>query len=247
MFTNYEQYALPVLVAGLILLAAGYAWLVARGFRQKTGWGLALLAPPWLPQAFAFAVKHRKPARGPFVLMFLGVLLLAIPYVLNFVNRTLVTLEPFEQMVGGERHVTLTGWARKDYDATIQGRPDVVVLQMANPDVTDETLASLEGLERLKELDLSGTAITDAGLAIVARLPALETLRLADTAITDEGFRAHLMGLERLKELDVRRTEVKASTVRAWRKDRPERKALTGGAPRRGPAGEPSTSHDDAR
>lgn len=224
--SNYEQYAAPALLAGVVLFVAGYIWLVARGFRQKTGWGMALLAPPWLPQALVFGAKHPKPARWPFLVMFLGVLLLAIPYVLNLVNRYFIDLEPFEQVVAGERHVTLTGWARKDYDATIRKRPDVVVLQMANADVTDETLKSLEGLDRLKELDLSKSAITDEGLAILAQLPALESLRLSDTAITDEGFHEHLMGLKKLKELDLRRTEVKSSTVRDWKKDRPERKAL---------------------
>lgn len=226
MFINVEQIGVPILISGLVLLIAGYLWLVARGFRQRTGWGLALLAPPWLPQAFVFAAKHPKPARWPFALMFLGMVLLAIPYVLNFVNRYFIPLEPFEQVVAGERHVTLTGWARKDYDATIRRRSDVVVLQMANPDVTDETLKSLEGLTQLRELDLNNTAITDAGLAVVASLPALERLRISDTAVTDAGFREQILPLEKLRELDLRRTEVKSSTVREWRANRPERKAL---------------------
>ncbi|GIW88132.1 MAG: hypothetical protein KatS3mg108_2456 [Isosphaeraceae bacterium] len=232
MFRNYEQYAALVLILGLILLTAGYVWLVGRGFRLKVGWGLALLAPPWIPQAIWFAARHRRSARAPFVVMFVGVLLLAVPYVLNVVNRAYGALEPFEQVVSGERHLTLTGWARTDYAGTIRSRPDVVVLQMANPDVDDATLEALEGLERLRELDLNGTAITDAGLAAVARLPALESLRLADTAIMDGGFREHLFQLERLRELDLRRTAVKSATVREWRKGRPERKALTGGVPR---------------
>ena len=67
-----------------------------------------------------------------------------------------------EKIVDGQRHLTLTGWDRKDY-SILKLKPDVVVLQMANPDVTDESLESLQEMKALQELDLSGTQVTDAG------------------------------------------------------------------------------------
>ena len=90
----------------------------------------------------------------------------------------------------GELHVTLTGWDRhRPSTPAFCAGPAVVVLQMANPDVTDDTLDYLSGMAQLRELDLNDTAVTDAGLAKLARLGTLQSLRLKDTAITDAGFR----------------------------------------------------------
>jgi hypothetical protein len=136
-----------------------------------------------------------------------------------------VDLGPRERLVEDERHLTLTGWDRHDY-GLLADRPDVVVLQMANADVTDETLIALPRFDRLRELDLNDTAITDAALAWIAALPALERLRLANTAITETGFRTALMPHERLRELDLQGTAVSADTVSAWMGAAPGRRAL---------------------
>ena len=45
-------------------------------------------------------------------------------------------------MVDGQQHLTLTGSDRKDY-SVLKLKQDVAVLQMANPDVTDQSLESL--------------------------------------------------------------------------------------------------------
>ncbi len=226
MFVNIEQIAAPILLAGLAIFLLGYLWLIIRGFQHNAVWGFALILPPWLPQSLVFAARHPQPTRAPFLVMFIGMALLATTSVLNFAGRYLTDRSPYEQIVDGERHLTLNGWDRTDYDVTIRTRPDVVVLQMANPDVTDETLKSLVGLKKLKELDLNQTAITDAGLATLATLPELQRLRLSQTRITDEGFRNTLMPLKQLAELDLRGTTVSSSTVREWKADRPDRKAL---------------------
>ena len=106
-------------------------------------------------------------------------------------------------------------------------KPDTVVLQMANPDVTDETLQYLEGMSRLRELDLNDSQITDAGLPLLGRLPALQILRLRKTRITDQGFREHLAGKSTLLELDLRQTEVTSKTLRAWKaENKDQRKYL---------------------
>ena len=98
-----------------------------------------------------------------------------------------IDLGPREKIVDGQRHITLTGWDRKDY-GFLGSKRDVVVLQMANPDVTDQTLEHLKGMNRLKELDLNNTQVTDAGLKVLSDLPALATLRLKNTKVTDQGF-----------------------------------------------------------
>ena len=96
-----------------------------------------------------------------------------------------------EKLVNGEKHLTLTGSDPKDAP-DLKSKKDVTVLQMANPDVTDQSLEPLKEMKLLRELDLNGSQITDAGLEILKALPALASLRLARTKITDQGFRAAL-------------------------------------------------------
>lgn len=68
---------------------------------------------------------------------------------------------------------------------------------------TDETLASLAGLEAcVARLNLAGTAVTDAGLAVLARFGALERLSLSGTRVSDAGVGA-IGGLSRLESLNL--------------------------------------------
>ena len=108
----------------------------------------------------------------------------------------------------------------------LRARTDVVVLQMANADVTDETLQLLIEMTQLRELDLNNSQVSDAGLAALARLPALERLRLANTRITNEGFNEYLATSSTLVELDLRGTSVAKESVTRWRKAQPGRRAL---------------------
>src|SRR5262249_33517661 len=133
--------------------------------------------------------------------------------------RTLyhVSLAAHSRTVDGEQHLTLTGWNGSDY-SLIRDQPDVVVLQMANPNVTDETLQNLKGLQQLRERHLDHPAISDEGLAVLATLPRLADLRLHGTAVTDHGFRKYVMGLDTLMNVDVTGTKIKRETLRQWRK-----------------------------
>jgi hypothetical protein len=136
-----------------------------------------------------------------------------------------IDLGPRERVVDGERHITLTGWDRGDY-GWLGSKRDVVVLQMANPDVTDQTLRGLRGMDHLKELDISNTAVTDAGLAALKDLPALASLRLKGTKVSDAGFQGALAGKESLMQLDLTSTGVAKETVDNWKKAKAGRRAL---------------------
>jgi RNA polymerase sigma factor (sigma-70 family) len=125
-----------------------------------------------------------------------------------------------EQIVDGELRITLTGLKHFDY-GSLRERREVVVLQMANEDVDDQTLEHLKGMDQLRKLNLSDTRITDKGLALVAELPRLQELYLARTKITDEGFQKHLAPKETLLKLDLTGTRVKTKTKRAWKKLKP--------------------------
>ena len=159
--------------------------------------------------------------------MLLGVAVAAAPFVINRFYHFSVDLGPLETNVNGELHITLTGWQPKDMDyLVLKQRPETVVLQMANPDVTDATLDYLTGMTQLRELDLNDTKVTDAGLATLAKIGTLTIVRLKSTAITEDGFREHLMPLAGLRELDLRGTKVTSATVREWRAAQPDRRAL---------------------
>ena len=146
----------------------------------------------------------------------LGAAVVASPHAIKYYQREFVDLGPRLKIVEGEQHVTLTGWDKKDY-ALLERLPDTVVLQMANPDVTDETLKYLRGMNRLQELDRNDTQVTDAGLKEIAQLPKLQRLRLRKTRITDAGFRESLMPMELLRNVDVTGTAVKGKTLREWK------------------------------
>jgi hypothetical protein len=174
------------------------------------------------------SLRRRPLSRWPLRLFLAGILLTATPFAYTHLIEPIVLRyfrPPYVALVNGEVHVTLTGIPNYDY-AKLPRFQAAAVLQMANPDVTDETLKLLRGFTQLRELDLNDTAITDAGLAELQHYPRLETLRLKNTRITDAGFRAHLLDRDSLKQIDVRETQVKSRTLRDWKMQKEGRKFL---------------------
>lgn len=78
--------------------------------------------------------------------------------------------------------------------------------------VTDRDLAILREFPNLLYLNLAGTEITDEGLKHVAGLTKLRILNLWGTAVTDAGL-GHLAGLKRLKIVDIDDTYVTGQGV----------------------------------
>ena len=137
-----------------------------------------------------------------------------------------IDLGPRQVLVNGEKHITLTGWDGQDY-AVLQGHPETIVLQIANPDVTDQTTEYLADMANLRELDLNDSQITDAGLANIAKLTGLQTLRLRGTQITDVGMHEHLSRLPNLQRLDLRQTAVTAEAIELWKSNGEGRRAFS--------------------
>ncbi|MFO0810830.1 MAG: hypothetical protein U0746_19545 [Gemmataceae bacterium] len=218
-----EAYYFYALVTGAILAGLACLWLIVAAFRTHWGWGLGVtvLFPILGP---IFLVARPERARKPVALLLFGSIIVAGTFAVNRLASHYIDFGPRDKIVDGERHLTLTGWKDGNY-ADIAARPDTVVLQMANSDVTDATLDYLAGLTKLRELDLNDAQITDAGLAKLKALP-LTTLRLKGTKITDAGFREHVLPREAIMELDLRETDVKAATAREWKNAKPERKYL---------------------
>lgn len=219
---NLELYLANVLILAAVLALVGWIWLVIGAFREGFVWGLTALFPPtWL----VYIPSKWKRAHKPLLLLSIAVLVGLLPYWMAEYHKRHASFGPREKMVDGELHITLTGWDGKDY-ALLAERPDVVVLQMANKDVDDETLKVIANLKELKELDLNDTNITDEGLAILAGLPLLSDLRLARTNVTEEGFQKHLAEKDTLMNVDLRGTKVASKTLRAWKEKKDNRKFL---------------------
>ncbi len=194
-----DNYAHHIYLAGLAVIAVGTFGLVVRAFR------------------------HWRRGLGPLALIVIGLAITAFPPTYQLLVP--IDLGPRERIVDGERHLTLTGWDRKDY-TFLRSKRDVAVLQMANPDVTDQTLEMIKGMDKLKELDLNDTQVTDAGLRMLKDLPALNTLRLKNTRITDKGFQEALAGKESLHRLDLTGTQVSRETAQAWQKAKNGRRVM---------------------
>jgi hypothetical protein len=194
-----EQIGVMLIFAGLAAVAVGVVWLAGRGLAVLLG---------------------RRGARHvlmPLVLLGGGLVVGALPFAYQHVYLRIVGLGPRERVLDGARALNLTGWDRHDYSILAE-RPDLAILELGNPDVTDETLELLVGLSRLRELTLNDSAVTDAGLATLARLPALETLRIARTRITPEGLQRFLDAPpQRLVSIDVSGNGIPTALLRRWR------------------------------
>jgi hypothetical protein len=217
-----ETLGMYLFFAGTALNVAGWLWLLVAAFRQRFWWGLGVLLIP--PLALIFLFAHWRKASLPFFTFLGGSAVLGLAFAVGAYGVA-ANLGPLERQVDGELHVTLTGWDRDDY-SVLEHKPAIVVLQMANPDVTDATLRHLRGLSQLRELDLSNTQVSDEGLKVLKELPHLQFLKLENTRITDQGFRDSLAPMESLERLDLRGTGVSAATAREWREAKNGRRVM---------------------
>ena len=194
-----EQIGVVLLFVGLCAATVGLIWLLGRGLAVLLGW------------------RQARQLLMPLAILGAGTVVGAVPFAYQHVYLRIVGLGERERMLDGERALNLTGWDREGYSILAE-RPDVVILEMGNPDVTDATLQLLGGLQQLKELTLNDTAVTDAGLAGLARLPALETLRIARTQITAAGLERFLAAPPRqLSQIDVSGNGIPTPILRQWK------------------------------
>jgi len=218
-----EKLSFFLTLAGFTVAAAGYVWLLWHTFRVSEPWGMILFfLPVTVP---LYVLVHLRRAWAPALLILLGAGVVASPHGIRLYQQRFLDLGERQAIVDGELHVTLTGWNRKDY-SLLEMIPNAVVLQMANSDVTNETLSHLKGMNSLRELDLNDTQVSDAGLKQLSELPKLQQLRLRNTSISDDGFRDSIAPLESLRNVDVTGTKVTSKTLRAWKNAKPGREYL---------------------
>lgn len=194
-----EQIGVVLIFAGLVAAAVGLFWGLGRGLAVLLG------------------RRQVRQLLVPLALLGGGLVVGAAPFAYQHVYLRIVGLGERERLLDGERTLNLTGWDRDGY-AILAEKPDVAILEMGNPDVTDETLVLLLDLPNLRELTLNDTAVTDAGLATLARLPSLETLRIARTKVTSEGLRRFLDAPPRkLSQIDVSGNGIPTTILRQWK------------------------------
>jgi hypothetical protein len=209
------------LLLGAALAVIGWLLLLGAAFRYHLGWGFGVLLFP--PAAIVFVSRHFLRSLGGLLVILLGVAVAVSPIVINKFHLLPVEAKPIEKTVEGEPTLTVTGLKNFDY-ASLKEKPYLEVLQMANEDVTDQTLGNLKGMTKLRQLDLSNTQITDDGLKALKELPKLEVLQLNGTKVTDEGIRQYIFPLESLMELSLQRTKVTRATRLEWRDAKQGRK-----------------------
>lgn len=194
-----EQIGFVLVLCGVLAATAGLLWSLA--------WGVAVLL-------------RRREVRHmivPLATLGVGLVVGAIPFGYQHVYLAIVGLGERERVIDGERALNLTGWDREGYGILVE-KPDVAILEMGNADVTDATLALLEGLPNLRELTLNDSSITDDGLTTLAGLPKLETLRIARTHVTEDGLRRFLDSPPRhLRQIDVSGNGIPTSVLRQWK------------------------------
>jgi hypothetical protein len=219
MWENLGPYFLG---AGAALVLVGFAMLVVAAFRCHPAWGLGTVLV--LPAPF-FVVGHFRKAIGSVLVMLLGIAVAATPLVINKLQLIPVENKPIEKTVEGEPTLTITDVKNYDY-ATLKDKTYLEVLQMANEDVTDQTLEYLKGLKQLYKLDLSNTQVTDDGLRVLRELPRLKILYLNGTKVTDEGIRQNIFPIATLMELSLLRTKVTKKTRDEWHDAKEGRKIV---------------------
>jgi hypothetical protein len=223
-----ESIAPWVFLGGVVLTLIAALWLLIAAFRTRVWWGILCLIPPLF---LLFVLFRWRRARWPFGALLLGLLLTAASFGMVWYaasqlgERDKIVKEDVDGKEVEGRHLTLTGWNKKNY-ASLAMKPDTVVLQMANPDVTDETLVYVLPMQGLYELDLNDTQITDRGLDLLKNLPHLKRLRLRGTKVTDEGLRQYLSQNTSLNRLEYSHGQAKPETIEAWEKGGDDRHAL---------------------
>jgi hypothetical protein len=110
------QYAYPLLLAGMVPVALGAARIARRAIRDWRWWMLA--APLTLP---VYLVERTRRALTPLLLSVLGLALATAPAAID--RLIPIDLGPRDEIVNGERHLTLTGWDRTDYADLLRPHP----------------------------------------------------------------------------------------------------------------------------
>jgi predicted negative regulator of RcsB-dependent stress response len=133
-----------------------------------------------------------------------------VAYEQNKVRREKEAVEAIEKL-GGVVSYGRSASARSAMLQQVLGDDTIGTVESVdfwNPSqVTDDDVAHLAQLPRLKHLNLTDTQVTDAGLKHLAGLKDLSGLTLDNTQVTDAGL-VHLAGLKGLRHLNVYRTLV---------------------------------------
>lgn len=106
-FLQNEQFGFAVLVAGIVVAAIGYVWLIFRAFHTSLGWGIATLIVPVIGP-LAYLAKHFPRAKSPVTLVLLGLVLIFLPLAINAAFGEKQAQHALQRTTGGMKEFTAT-------------------------------------------------------------------------------------------------------------------------------------------
>ncbi len=216
-----ETHIVSLVAIGLVVFLIGSLWFLIRAFRTHLGWGLLVLAFPFLGH-IAFASFHLRKALVPLILIVVGATLGGVPLTFGPLQDYFLHQEGRFRWMEGDQYLNLTGWSNRDY-SILKRKRDIAVLELGNADVTDGLLVELKEMPYLKELTLNDSQVSDQAFGTLRSLEKLQRLRMARTKITKEGLESFLADPPpELKEIDVSGNKIPTSVLRKWKNADPE-------------------------
>ena len=122
-----------------------------------------------------------------------------------------------------EANLSITGKMINDIDLSLllKLKEQLIWMQLANTNTTDQDMQAIGQLTELRKLNLSQNKLTDQGIQEIIGLSKLEVLNLYGNHITDSSI-TMLSNLEALKKLYVWKTEISPEMVELLRINNPD-------------------------
>jgi hypothetical protein len=107
-------------------------------------------------------------------------------------------------------------------------KEQIVWLDLARTDVSDENIRAIGDLSLLRRLNLEYSNVTDAGLDAIASLQDLQYLNIVGTKVTDNGLQ-HLSACKNLRKVFAYQTAITDDAISALKKTLTDLEIDTGG------------------
>ncbi len=212
---RYLRFSLRGLIFLVILVEAGFGWIVRQAHIQRDA--VAAIRKAGGHVAYSWEWDHGKaiPGGGPWAASWI-VESIGVDFFGHVTHVEIGgTSRPADTVLAevGRLNQLQRLWLSNTSVITeaelvdLDGLTKTSFVVVNSSQVTDAGLAHLKGLANLSLLSLEGTQVTDAGLAHLKGLTNLSTLWLGSHKVTDAGL-VHLKGLTNLSDLSLHGTHV---------------------------------------
>ncbi len=143
---------------------------------------------------------------------------------LDKINNTGFYVAPIAENIA---FLDVRGSKEVDLDALTDVKDQILWLNLAGTDVSDEQLEAIASFPNLMRLRLERNPVSDAGIAHIANLQYLEYLNLYGTQVTDECIQ-HIAKLPKIKKLYLWQTKVSDEAIKALKESKPDLEIIKG-------------------